>query len=136
MNKIICGDALEELKKLSDQSVQMCVTSPPLAGVNGENLLIKIFSLIKNLFTHRSLFGRATTQSGLFRVFAFPKFKAENSLLSFNCQKWKKFLQDYRCNFVGGLITIHNFISMITSLSLVYFGVFIKRTSKLILKHL
>lgn len=27
--KIICGDALEELKKLPDKSVQACVTSPP-----------------------------------------------------------------------------------------------------------
>ena len=29
MNKIICGDALEELKKLPSGSVNMCMTSPP-----------------------------------------------------------------------------------------------------------
>jgi DNA modification methylase len=29
INKIIQGDALEELKKLPDESVNMCVTSPP-----------------------------------------------------------------------------------------------------------
>jgi len=33
MNKIIQGDALEELKKLDAKSVQMCVTSPPYWGL-------------------------------------------------------------------------------------------------------
>jgi DNA modification methylase len=30
---IICGDALKELKKLPDESVQCCVTSPPYWGL-------------------------------------------------------------------------------------------------------
>ena len=28
-NRIICGDCLQELKKLNDCSVDCCVTSPP-----------------------------------------------------------------------------------------------------------
>jgi len=33
MSRIICGDALTELKKLPDESVQCCVTSPPYFGL-------------------------------------------------------------------------------------------------------
>ncbi len=33
MNKIICGDALSELKKIQSESAQMCVTSPPYWGL-------------------------------------------------------------------------------------------------------
>lgn len=33
MNKIFCGDSLEILKTLPDQSVQTCVTSPPYFGL-------------------------------------------------------------------------------------------------------
>jgi len=33
LNKIICGDALEELKKLPDESIDMCITSPPYWGL-------------------------------------------------------------------------------------------------------
>lgn len=32
-NSILCGDALETLKRLPEQSVQMCVTSPPYYGL-------------------------------------------------------------------------------------------------------
>ena len=32
-NKIICGDALEELRKLPGESVDMCITSPPYWGL-------------------------------------------------------------------------------------------------------
>ena len=32
-NVILCGDALTELRKLPDESVQMCVTSPPYWGL-------------------------------------------------------------------------------------------------------
>lgn len=31
--EIICGDALEKLKQLPEQSIQMCVTSPPYYGL-------------------------------------------------------------------------------------------------------
>jgi DNA modification methylase len=30
---IICGDALAELRKLPDESVQTCITSPPYYGL-------------------------------------------------------------------------------------------------------
>ena len=33
MNKILCGDAAEQLKTLADGSVNMCVTSPPYYGL-------------------------------------------------------------------------------------------------------
>ena len=33
MSKILCGDALEQLKTLADESVNMCVTSPPYYGL-------------------------------------------------------------------------------------------------------
>lgn len=33
MSKILCGDALEQLKTLTDESVNMCVTSPPYYGL-------------------------------------------------------------------------------------------------------
>ncbi len=33
MSKIICADALEGLKTLEDESVDMCVTSPPYYGL-------------------------------------------------------------------------------------------------------
>ena len=33
MQRIICGDALEELRKLPDESVHCCVTSPPYWGL-------------------------------------------------------------------------------------------------------
>ena len=33
MNKIICADALDGLKSLADNSVDMCVTSPPYYGL-------------------------------------------------------------------------------------------------------
>lgn len=33
MNKIICGDALTKLKKLPDESIDSCVTSPPYWGL-------------------------------------------------------------------------------------------------------
>ena len=33
VNKIIKGDCLDELKKLPDQYVQTCVTSPPYFGL-------------------------------------------------------------------------------------------------------
>jgi DNA modification methylase len=29
LNKIICGDALEELKKLSDESIDLIITDSP-----------------------------------------------------------------------------------------------------------
>lgn len=31
-NTVLCGDALEMLKRLPDEYVQMCVTSPPYYG--------------------------------------------------------------------------------------------------------
>lgn len=37
MNKIICGDALESLRELPAESVQMCVTSPPYYGLRDYN---------------------------------------------------------------------------------------------------
>ena len=48
LNKIICGDALEELKKLPDESINMCMTSPPYwalrdYGVDGQLGLEPIF---------------------------------------------------------------------------------------------
>lgn len=33
MSKILCGDAVEQLKNLADESVDMCVTSPPYYGL-------------------------------------------------------------------------------------------------------
>src|SRR3990167_1199661 len=33
IGKIICGDSLEELKKLPDESVDMAITSPPYFGL-------------------------------------------------------------------------------------------------------
>ena len=33
MNTIICADALDGLKVLEDESVDMCVTSPPYYGL-------------------------------------------------------------------------------------------------------
>ena len=36
INQIIVGDALELLKTLPDATVQMCVTSPPYYGVEGQ----------------------------------------------------------------------------------------------------
>ena len=33
MSKILCGDALETLKSIPDNSVNMCVTSPPYYGL-------------------------------------------------------------------------------------------------------
>ena len=33
VNKIICADALDGLKSLADESVDMCVTSPPYYGL-------------------------------------------------------------------------------------------------------
>lgn len=33
LNKIICGDALEELKKLPSESIDFCMTSPPYWGL-------------------------------------------------------------------------------------------------------
>ena len=33
MNEIICGDCLEELKKLESESVDCCITSPPYFGL-------------------------------------------------------------------------------------------------------
>ena len=33
MSRVINGDALTELKKLPDESVDMCVTSPPYYGL-------------------------------------------------------------------------------------------------------
>ena len=33
MNKILCGNAADMLKKLSSDSIQMCVTSPPYYGL-------------------------------------------------------------------------------------------------------
>ena len=38
INKIICGDALEELKKLSDESIDMVITSPPYWGLRNYNV--------------------------------------------------------------------------------------------------
>ena len=32
-NTVLCGDALEMLKRLPDEYVQMCVTSPPYYGL-------------------------------------------------------------------------------------------------------
>lgn len=32
-NTVLCGDALEVLKRLPDECVQMCVTSPPYYGL-------------------------------------------------------------------------------------------------------
>lgn len=32
-NTVLCGDALEVLKTLPDECVQMCVTSPPYYGL-------------------------------------------------------------------------------------------------------
>lgn len=32
-NRIVCGDALEVLREMPDQSVHMCVTSPPYFGL-------------------------------------------------------------------------------------------------------
>ena len=32
MNKIICGNAIEELKKIEDNSVDLILTSPPYWG--------------------------------------------------------------------------------------------------------
>ena len=32
-DRIVCGDALEFLKSLSDESVNLCVTSPPYYGL-------------------------------------------------------------------------------------------------------
>lgn len=44
MNKTLCGDALEQLKTLADESVNMCVTSPPYYGLRdyGESRQIGI----------------------------------------------------------------------------------------------
>lgn len=33
MSKILCGDAVEQLKSLADESIDMCVTSPPYYGL-------------------------------------------------------------------------------------------------------
>ena len=33
VNKIICGDSLEILKTLPDESIHCCVTSPPYWGL-------------------------------------------------------------------------------------------------------
>src|SRR3990167_10336765 len=33
LNKIICGDALEELRKMPSESIDMCITSPPYFGL-------------------------------------------------------------------------------------------------------
>lgn len=33
MNKLICGDALEELKKMPSESIDCCITSPPYWGL-------------------------------------------------------------------------------------------------------
>lgn len=65
VNKIICGDALEILKTLPDNSIQCCVTSPPyyslhdyghdkqigLEGSISEYLknLINVFSEVKRV---------------------------------------------------------------------------------------
>ena len=38
MNKVITGDSLIELKKLDDNSVNCCVTSPPYWGLRDYNL--------------------------------------------------------------------------------------------------
>ena len=35
LNKIICGDALTELKKLPDESIDCVVTSPPYEDISG-----------------------------------------------------------------------------------------------------
>jgi len=42
-NKIIQGNAIEELKKLPDNSVDMCLTSPPYFGLRNYNLPPTIF---------------------------------------------------------------------------------------------
>ena len=33
LNSIICGDALETLKKFPDESINCCITSPPYYGL-------------------------------------------------------------------------------------------------------
>jgi len=37
LNKIICGDAVEELKKIPDNSIDLVVTSPPYDGIRDYN---------------------------------------------------------------------------------------------------
>jgi DNA modification methylase len=32
IDQVICGDALSELKKMPDESIDCCVTSPPYYG--------------------------------------------------------------------------------------------------------
>ncbi len=67
MSKILCGDALEQLKTLADRSVNMCVTSPPYYGLRdyGESgqigieqtpdeyitRLVKVFDEVKRVLT-------------------------------------------------------------------------------------
>lgn len=42
MNEIICGDSLEVLKTLPDQSVQTCITSPPYFGLRDYGMTAQI----------------------------------------------------------------------------------------------
>lgn len=51
MNQIICGSAIEELKKLSSNSIQCCITSPPYWGLRDYKIQGQI-GLEKNLIDY------------------------------------------------------------------------------------
>lgn len=46
-NTVLCGDALEVLKTLPDECVQMCVTSPPytVEGNSGDSCRVNQYSV-------------------------------------------------------------------------------------------
>ena len=112
MNKIIHGDSLEELKKLPEKSINMCMTSPPYwalrdYGVDGQlglestfdeyiNKLCDIFDEVKRVLRDDgtcwvNMGDTYSTISGNMRgkEFNHPKYQAAESVTHFKQPKTK-----------------------------------------------
>jgi hypothetical protein len=102
---IICGDALTELRKLPDESVNMCVTSPRLRWmVDGLDSLIKRFAELDNMGSHGALAVAAPMGQGI--VFALSQFENGACLFFLDGQEREKLLGYLSCQLVAGLIAI------------------------------
>ncbi len=88
---IIQGDALTELKKLPDASVQCCITSPPSKGrvVQRFTPKIKSIAISQNGFIHQSS-GGASAPSGTRVKFAFTQRNQKLGVGFFDDEKRQK----------------------------------------------
>jgi len=134
-NIILTGDALDKLKEIPDEYVDCVITSPPLF-MKSKDLLVKAFSFIKNIFSHRSFLMLTATQSCFFTFFTFTKLKTKFSLWLLNVKERQERIKNNICDSVCGLVAIHCFVSVETSLSLINLGILIKRTTKFFFEQL